>query len=78
LDAAITNLRKVTAKAHELDLNTGVMAWLRLGQSYDLRGNREKALDAYREAVRYAPGSEVAKESEGYLKEPYTRPRKVS
>ena len=78
LDAAITNLRKVTAKAHELDLNTGVMAWLRLGQSYDLRGNREKALDAYREAVRYAPGSEVAKESERYLKEPYTRPRKVS
>ena len=78
LDAAITNLQKVTASAHELDLNTGVMAWLRLGQSYDLRGNRDKALDAYRHAVRYAPGSEVAKESEGYLREPYRRPRKVS
>jgi tetratricopeptide (TPR) repeat protein len=75
-DAAISNLLKVTAKASELDPNTGVMAWMRLGQSYDLRGQRTKAIEAYRHAVKYAPESEVARESEGYIREPYKRPKK--
>jgi tetratricopeptide (TPR) repeat protein len=72
-DAAISNFLRVTAKAGELDPNTGVMAWLRLGQSYDMRGQREQAIDAYRHAVEYAPESEVARESEGYIREPYKR-----
>jgi Flp pilus assembly protein TadD len=73
LDVAIANLERVTARAEELDLNTGVMAWMRLGQSYDLKGEREKARTAYREAMEYAPESEVAKESRGYLRSAYRR-----
>ena len=76
LDEAIENLTRVTAKVHELDVNTGVLAWMRLGQSYDLRGQRQQAVKAYREAMAFAPGSAVAKESEGYIGSPYKR-RKI-
>jgi tetratricopeptide (TPR) repeat protein len=74
--AAIANLVKATAKAGELDPNTGVMAWMRLGQSYDLSGQRQKAIEAYRQAVEYAPESEAARESQGYIRAPYRRPKK--
>jgi tetratricopeptide (TPR) repeat protein len=75
LDGAVDNLKKVTARADELDLNTGVMAWMRLGQTYDLRGQRTLARDAYRQAIQFAPGSEPAKESKRYLSSPYRRPK---
>ncbi|MBI1898199.1 MAG: tetratricopeptide repeat protein [Acidobacteria bacterium] len=73
LDQAIENLRRVTTKAGELDLNTGVMAWMRLGQSYDLKGRRNEAIDAYRKAIAVAPQSEAAKESQRYISNPYRR-----
>lgn len=73
LDDALANFLKVTAKAPQLDPNTGVTAWMRLGQTYDLRGSRERALEAYRNAIAYAPGSYRADESRRYLREPYTR-----
>ena len=73
LDAAIDNLTKVTAKANELDLNTGVYAWLRLGQSYDLKGRRADAQAAYRSCIGYAPQSDAARESRRYLDSPYRR-----
>ncbi|MDX2149455.1 MAG: tetratricopeptide repeat protein [Bryobacteraceae bacterium] len=73
LDAAIDNLQKVTAKANDLDLNTGVYAWLRLGQSYDLKGRRSEAQAAYRSCINYAPQSEAARESRKYLDSPYRR-----
>ena len=76
LDEAIENLARVTAKADSLDLNTGILAWMRLGQSYDLKGRREHAVKAYRQAAALAPGSAVAKESEGYIGSPYKRPQK--
>ena len=76
LDEAIENLTRVTAKAHDLDMNTGVLAWMRLGQTYDLKGQRQQAVKAYRAAVAFAPGSAVAKESEGYIGSPYKRPKK--
>jgi len=72
-EAAITDLRRAAGRADELDPNTGVMAWMRLGQAHDLRGEREKALDAYRHAIEYAPDSGVAKECQGYLKRPFKR-----
>ena len=71
-DAAI-NFQRVTAKASDLDPNTGVTAWMRLGQTYDLLGRRGEALEAYRTAIAYAPGSYRAKESEAYLRAPYQR-----
>ena len=76
LDAAIDNLRRVTAKADELDLNTGVYAWLRLGQACDLKGRRSDALAAYRKAVALAPDSDAGKEARRYLGTPFRRERK--
>ena len=73
LDAARRNFEAVTAKAGELDPNSGVTAWLRLGQVYDLLGDRSRALAAYRQAIAYAPGSYRAKEAEDYLRKPYER-----
>jgi tetratricopeptide (TPR) repeat protein len=73
LDQAESNLKKVTARAQDLDLNTGTTAWLRLGQTYDLKGQRALAVNAYRQVVRLAPESDVAKSSRQYLSAPYHR-----
>ena len=73
LGHAQENLQKVTAAAQELDLNTGVYAWLRLGQIYDLRHQRQQALEAYRKAIAYAPEADAAQESKKYLSTPYRR-----
>ena len=74
LDQALDDMKKVTAKARELDLNTGIMSWMRLGQIYDLMGRRVSAVAAYKKAVAMAPLSEVGKESRRYITQPYTRP----
>src|SRR5205823_2431165 len=47
LETALAELKQVTEKANDLDLGTAVMAWLRLGQVYDLEGNHEQAMQAY-------------------------------
>jgi tetratricopeptide (TPR) repeat protein len=73
LEEALDNLRKVTARAQDLDLNTGAYAWLRLGQIYDLKGQRALAVEAYGQAVRFAPGSDAARLSRQYLSAPYRR-----
>lgn len=74
LDDALENIRKAAAHADQLDLNTGVLAWMRLGQIYDLKGRRQEAIEAYRQAIAYAPESDAAKESRRYLSRPYRRP----
>lgn len=74
LDEALENIRKAAAHADHLDLNTGVLAWMRLGQIYDLKGRRKEAIEAYRQAIAYAPESDAAKESRRYLSTPYRRP----
>jgi len=73
LDAALNDMKAVTAKAETLDLNTGVYAWLRLGQIYDLKNQHEQALAAYRETMRYAPASEAAREARDFMASPYKR-----
>jgi tetratricopeptide (TPR) repeat protein len=73
LDLALEDMKAVTTKAETLDLNTGVYAWLRLGQIYDLKGQHEQAIAAYREALRYAPGSEAAREARDFMTSPYRR-----
>jgi tetratricopeptide (TPR) repeat protein len=78
LDQALDNMRKVTAQAEELDLNTATFAWLRLGQIYDLKGARELAVKAYQQAINLAPTSDAAKLSRDYLSAPYRRERKRS
>ncbi|MFB3777789.1 MAG: tetratricopeptide repeat protein [Bryobacteraceae bacterium] len=73
LDQAEANFLRVTSRAHELDLNTGTFAWLRLGQIYDLKGRRKEAVEAYQRAVRLAPESDAAKLSSRYIAVPYRR-----
>jgi tetratricopeptide (TPR) repeat protein len=73
LPASLENLKRVAAAADEIDLNTGVLAFLRMGQIYDLTRQREQALESYRKAVAYAPQSEAAQESRKYLTTPYRR-----
>jgi tetratricopeptide (TPR) repeat protein len=73
LDQALDDMKKVTAKARDLDLNTGIMSWMRMGQIYDLKGRRVSAVAAYKRAVTMAPLSEVGKESRRYITQPYTR-----
>ena len=73
LDQALDDMKKVTAKARDLDLNTGIMSWMRLGQIYDLKGRRLSAVAAYKKAVAMAPLSEVGKESRRYVSQPYKR-----
>ena len=76
LNAALANMQRAAAAAEDLDLNTGVLAWMRLGQIYDLKGQRPQALEAYRRAMLFAPDSDAAKESRQYLSSPYRRKAK--
>jgi tetratricopeptide (TPR) repeat protein len=59
LDAALEDLKAVTKNLSAVDLNTGVSAWLRTGQIYDLKKQREEAVKAYRQTVLVAPNSDV-------------------
>ena len=70
---AVENLQKATAGSAALDLNTGTLAWMRLGQVYDLTNRRNLAVEAYRKAIAFAPEAEAAKESRRYLSSPYRR-----
>ena len=72
-DLAIEQLKIATAKAQELDLNTSVMAWLRLGQAYDMKNQHQLAKPAYEAAIRVAPQSDAAKDAHKYLGSRYIR-----
>ena len=71
-------MKRVTARAQELDLNTSTYAWLRVGQIYDLTGRRALAVEAYQQSVRLAPDSDAAKLSRGYLSAPYRRAKNAA
>ncbi len=73
LDAALENLKQATEHANQLDLGTAVMAWLRLGQVYDLQGDHQEAVAAYRASMRTAPGSDAAGEAKSYIANRYKR-----
>jgi tetratricopeptide (TPR) repeat protein len=73
LDHSLENMKRVAARADEVDLNTGVLAYLRMGQIYDMKHRRTEAVDAYKKAIAYAPQAEAAVESKKYLSAPYRR-----
>jgi len=73
LDGALDNMQKVAAHADEVDLNTGVLAWMRIGQIYDLKQRHGEAIEAYKKAMAYAPEAEAARESRRYISSPYRR-----
>lgn len=77
LDPALSDLEQVTQNADGLDLSTTVLAWLRLGQVYDLKGNHKEAIGAYRHAMEVAPKSEIAEEAKNYIGSPYRRKNKT-
>jgi tetratricopeptide (TPR) repeat protein len=72
-DQALENLQKVAVAANEVDLNTGVYTYLRIGQIYDLKGQRGLAVVEYRKAIAYAPESDAAQEAKKCLGTPYRR-----
>ena len=73
LDRALEEMRAATAGSAELDPASGGYAWLRLGQIYDLKGQRSPAVDAYREVLRRAPDSDAAGEAKYYISSRYKR-----
>jgi tetratricopeptide (TPR) repeat protein len=75
---AIEDLKKVAAEAGNVNLATGVMSWLRLGQAYDLESDHPSAVDAYRQVIRIAPQSQVAREARGYIASAYSRKTKAA
>ena len=75
LDRALDNLKKVTASRNEVDLNTGVLAWMRMGQIYDMKHRHGDAIEAYKRAIAFAPQADAARESRGYISSPYHRER---
>lgn len=72
-DQALDLMTKATANVQMLDLSTGVLAWMRLGQLQDLKGRRELAIAAYKQAIALAPKSDAANESKRYIGSPYRR-----
>ncbi len=73
LEEALSNMKRVTADVDEVDLNTGVLAWMRVGQIYDLTNHRSLAIEAYKKAAAFAPGADAARESLRYISSPYRR-----
>ncbi|WP_321472250.1 tetratricopeptide repeat protein [uncultured Paludibaculum sp.] len=71
-DAAIVHLRRATDGAQRLDPNSGVTAWLRLGQCLDLKKRRVDAKKAYRSADEYWTASDEAKLARKYLDKAFT------
>ncbi|MFL6452152.1 MAG: tetratricopeptide repeat protein [Bryobacteraceae bacterium] len=75
-DLALARLKEASAHTDVVDLNSAVLTWLRLGQVYDLRGDRPEATSAYRQVIRTGPNSDVAAEAKRYLSAPYRRQAK--
>jgi tetratricopeptide (TPR) repeat protein len=71
LNQSLQNLEQATRGTAVLDLSTAVMAWLRLGQVYDLMNDHAHAVEAYKSAMRTAPNSQPAREAEAYIARPY-------
>lgn len=70
-DAALEAIKKAAKPGAGLDRHTAMMVYLRLGQLNDIRGRRQEAISAYKQAIAVAPESDVAKESRRYLSSPF-------
>jgi tetratricopeptide (TPR) repeat protein len=74
-ERAVPELRRAVEAREQLDLNTGLMACLRLGQTLDQMGRREEAAVAFRQGVELGKDTELGKECKKYLKTAYARSR---
>jgi tetratricopeptide (TPR) repeat protein len=75
LTHSLEDFQRVTAHAKDLDLNTGVLSYMRQGQIYDMTHRHGQAIEQYRKAIAFAPEAEAAKESKHYINSPYQRSR---
>ncbi len=73
VDGALEEMKAATAGSNELDPVSASNAWLRLGQIYDLKGQRAKAVEAYREVIRRAPDSDAASAAKPLISTRYKR-----
>jgi len=73
LEPAVEHLRRATAPSGLWAADEAAVAWLRLGQTLDLKGEHKEAKSAYNEVVRLVPQSETAKEARNYIMFPYKR-----
>lgn len=73
LDRALEEMRAAANGASELDPAAASYAWLRLGEIYDLKGQRGAAIEAYKEVARRWPDSDAAGEAKGYVGSRYKR-----
>ncbi|MGH9609922.1 MAG: tetratricopeptide repeat protein, partial [Bryobacteraceae bacterium] len=73
LGQALASLKTATNTDNHLDRRTRTMAWLRLGQVYDLKGDHQPAVQAYRQAMSTEPHSAAAAEAKRYISNPYRR-----
>lgn len=73
LDQSLENFKKVTANTADLDLSTGVLAFMRMGQAYDMKNRHDLATVQYNKAIAFAPQAEAARESRKYIASPYKR-----
>jgi len=74
-DKAIPQLQLAVNHREHLDLNTAIMACLRLGQTFDLLNRRKEAINAYNAGASLAPSSDLSKECARYADRPYKRKR---
>ncbi len=74
-DKAIPELQRAVDHREQLDLNTGLVACLRLGQTFDLLNRRTEAVNAYKLGIALSPTSDFAKECERYASRQYKRKR---
>ncbi len=74
-ERAVPELQKSAAARDSLDLNTGISACLRLGQTLDLMNRRKEAIAAYQMGAALAPDSELARECQRYISRQYKRNR---
>jgi len=70
---ALPELKRAVAARDHLDLNTGIMACLRLGQTLDLLNRHTEAIAAYKLGIALAPESELAKECQRFSNRQYKR-----
>ncbi len=74
LDQALGEIKNATANVSTLDAPSAGNAWLRLGQICDLKGQRQQAIAAYREATRVAPDSQAAEQAKSHITWRYKKP----
>jgi tetratricopeptide (TPR) repeat protein len=70
---SMDNFKKVVAAPEDLDLNAGVLSYMRIGQILDMQNQHQQAIEFYRKAISFAPEAEAAQESRHYISSPYRR-----